>query len=476
MKHLKYILGFLFVSSIAFSAVDRLIETNKLRFNEASPGTNKIIIQPPTLGLDYTMTLPTSAGTSNAVLGTNGSGILSWVPSSGGGGGSGTVTGPASSISGAIAYFGDTSGTVIAQYTSVPIGRGGTSNIIVAAAGGVGYGTASGISLSLPGASGTFLKSSGTTAPNFAAITLSGDVTGILGLANGGTNANITASHGGVAFSTASAISLTAVSVSGQVLIGQGSAAPVWQSQTYTQTQGTRQIAITISAGQQIIPAAAYDSAIFVSGSGGAVTVTATTPISTTSMIAGQKLTLCGTSDTNTVTYSSGNNLRLSQSPITLRKDGCLQLMYAGSDGTNAAWIDMSNTAQFRATVTPGTIDTAAGTWATLTWSSADIDNVTCFNGTDTCTIRIPGVYSICGLVTGANAIAGYIFLGYTINGGSEFLMGIGLATASTAGGASGCAIAQLALGDVIRFRGLTESASTDISLRRAYIYRLPGQ
>ncbi len=51
---------------------------------------------------------------------------------------------------------------------------------------------------------------------------------GQLSLARGGTNANLTAIHGGVVYSTASALAITAAGTTGQVLTSQGAAAPIW--------------------------------------------------------------------------------------------------------------------------------------------------------------------------------------------------------------------------------------------------------
>jgi len=73
--------------------------------------------------------------------------------------------------------------------------------------------------------------SGGTTGltPNTAttgAVTLAG----ILALANGGTNAALTAVAGAVPYSTASALALTAVGTSGQVLTSNGASAPTWST------------------------------------------------------------------------------------------------------------------------------------------------------------------------------------------------------------------------------------------------------
>jgi hypothetical protein len=50
----------------------------------------------------------------------------------------------------------------------------------------------------------------------------------LIGLAYGGTNANLTASAGAVLYSTASALALTSVGSTGQVLTSQGTSAPIW--------------------------------------------------------------------------------------------------------------------------------------------------------------------------------------------------------------------------------------------------------
>lgn len=65
--------------------------------------------------------------------------------------------------------------------------------------------------------------------PNTAttgAVTLAG----ILALANGGTNAALTATAGAVPYSTASALAFSAVGTSGQVLTSAGAAAPTWST------------------------------------------------------------------------------------------------------------------------------------------------------------------------------------------------------------------------------------------------------
>ncbi len=81
------------------------------------------------------------------------------------------------------------------------------------------------------GAANTVLHGNGTSAPSFSAVDLAADVTGILPLANGGTNNNITADNGGIVYSDATKLRLLASTVTaGQCLLSGSSSAPTWGS------------------------------------------------------------------------------------------------------------------------------------------------------------------------------------------------------------------------------------------------------
>jgi hypothetical protein len=78
-------------------------------------------------------------------------------------------------------------------------------------------------------ATGNALISGGVgVAPAWGKIGLTTHVSGVLPVANGGTNANLTASAGSVAYSTASALALNTAGNSGDWLKSAGTSAPAW--------------------------------------------------------------------------------------------------------------------------------------------------------------------------------------------------------------------------------------------------------
>jgi len=59
-------------------------------------------------------------------------------------------------------------------------------------------------------------------------LPLTTGVTGILPIANGGTNSNATPTAGGVAYGSGTAVAYTGAGTSGQVLLSNGSSPPTW--------------------------------------------------------------------------------------------------------------------------------------------------------------------------------------------------------------------------------------------------------
>jgi excisionase family DNA binding protein len=91
----------------------------------------------------------------------------------------------------------------------------------------------SNVTWTLPSAdsSGVF-RSNGSGTISIGDTDLAADVTGILPLANGGTNKNMTASNGALAYSDADSFELSSVGIAGQALISGGAGAPAWHAPT----------------------------------------------------------------------------------------------------------------------------------------------------------------------------------------------------------------------------------------------------
>lgn len=72
--------------------------------------------------------------------------------------------------------------------------------------------------------------------------------TGTLSLAGGGSNASLVAANGAVAYSTATALALTAVGSSGQLLRSAGAGAPTWTTATFPATTTINQLLYSSAA------------------------------------------------------------------------------------------------------------------------------------------------------------------------------------------------------------------------------------
>lgn len=97
-------------------------------------------------------------------------------------------------------------------------------------AGGVGYGTGANLAFTTAGTSGQVLTSAGAGAPTWAGINVSTGVTGVLPIANGGTNSTATPTAGGIGYGTGTAHAYTSAGTSGQVLTSAGAGAPTWST------------------------------------------------------------------------------------------------------------------------------------------------------------------------------------------------------------------------------------------------------
>ncbi len=133
-----------------------------------------------------------------------------WVPGAGGGGGVSSVT-------------------ATAPLTST---GGATPNLAISGspAGGVAYADGTTLAYTAAGTAGLPLLSAGAGAPSFGALALNGlgTVSGLLPIANGGTNTADTPVAGGVPYGTGSAFAWLAAGSPGEVLVSNGASPPSW--------------------------------------------------------------------------------------------------------------------------------------------------------------------------------------------------------------------------------------------------------
>lgn len=223
------------------------------------------------------------------------------------GGGLGDVVGPASATDNAVCRFDSTTGKLIQnsvflvgdtgiatggtwQGTVIGSTYGGTGvnngsstitlagNLVTSGANSLTLTTTGSTSVTLP-TSGTLVNTAVTTLSSLASI---GTITtgvwngSVIGLAFGGTNANLTASNGGIFYSTATAGAILAgTATAGQMLRSGSSAAPTWSTATWPATTTANRILYS-SAANTVSEITSANSAMLVTNSSGVPSFTST--------------------------------------------------------------------------------------------------------------------------------------------------------------------------------------------------------
>ena len=173
-------------------------------------------------------------------------------------------------------------------------------------------------------ATGNVLLSGGvTTAPAWGKVSLTTAISGTLPLANGGTNANLTASNGGIAWSNATQLQiLSGTATARQMLQSGATGAPVWSTATWPATTTANRLLYSSSTSVVDEITTANSSVLITNGSGApswsttlpahTVTTSLTVPLiiggsGTTGTILTLQTT-SGTGTTDTIAFTGGTN------------------------------------------------------------------------------------------------------------------------------------------------------------------------
>ena len=151
---------------------------------------------------------------------------------------------------------------------------------------------------------------------------------GTLALANGGTNASLTAVAGAVPYSTASAIALTAAGTAGQVLTSNGASAPTWVTPA-----GGVTLANDTTTASNLYPtfAAATSGSVstIYTGNANLLYKPSTGELQSTALVASNGIVVNSATVSANYTIASGNNA-VSAGPITI-SSGVVVTVASGS-------------------------------------------------------------------------------------------------------------------------------------------------
>lgn len=128
------------------------------------------------------------------------------------------------------------------------------------------------------GSTTTVLHGNGAGAPTFGAVALGTDISGQLPLGNGGTNANLVASNGGIFYSTGSAGAILAgTATATQMLQSGANTTPAWSTSTWPATTTINQVLYS-SAANTVGGLATGNNGTLITSAGGVPSISSTLP------------------------------------------------------------------------------------------------------------------------------------------------------------------------------------------------------
>ena len=357
------------------------------------------------------------AGGSNAQVQFNNSGAL---------GGSANLTwvspaltiGAAGSTTGQLNLTGATSGTITIQGQAaagtynfnLPTTAGSSGNLLTS-----GGGVAAAMTWTAPGdvtksddTNVTMTLGGTPTGAAVKAFSMTLGWTGTLSLARGGTAANLTASNGGIIYSTASALAvLSGTATAGQILRSGSSAAPSWSTATYPATAGSagvflRSDGTNLVTSTMTLPNTSSAGTILASGSANTVTATAT-----------PTLGVAGTT-VGTLSFANATSGSITLQPVTGALGTVTLTMPAATDTIAVLAASQAFTNK---TYNGLTITSSTGTLTVTNGKTLSISNTLTLAGTDSTTMTFPGTSSTV-LTIGNTATIGAV--GYAVTSYSQ--------------------------------------------------------
>lgn len=241
---------------------------------------------------------------------------------------------------------------------------------------------------------------------------LTANLTGQVALANGGTNANLTASNGGIFYSTATAGAILAgTATANQILLSGASGAPSWSTATYPTTTTINQLLYS-STNNVIAGLATANNGVLITSSGGVPSIGSTLPSAVQGNITSVGTIGAGTWNGAGITVPYGGTGVISTTPYSVLCGGTTStggLQSVASVGTS------------------GQVLTSQGASALPAWRTPTVGTVTSITaGTNLTggTITTSGTIALSSTPSGLTSIGvGNLSIsGYTISSSANYV------------------------------------------------------
>lgn len=269
-------------------------------------------------------------------------------------------------------------GTTSAWNFNLPTGAGTSGQPLLSGGGGsssMTFGT-----LGVAGGGTNCSSPSGTCVDNISGFSSTGFInrtgagtyafTTTIGLINGGTGANLTASNGGIVYSNASAMAiLSGTATANQIVLSGSSSAPAWSTATYPATTTANQLLYSSST-NTIAGLATGNDGVLITSAGGVPSISSTLPSAVQGNITSTGTIASGVWNGTAIDLSHGGT----NANLTANTGG---IVYSGA----SAMAILSGTATASFPLLSGS--TAAPTWATITYpGSATSGGIPYFSST----------------------------------------------------------------------------------------------